>query len=127
MHSNKNVLSECQNADELLLMISSIRSRLCMLTGHLVHYQLFITQSRLLTTLRKKPLWEKEKMIVTSIFSFSHHAYYPSQKKKINFSVASIFLSANAFNLHQSEILSIGKELTERYDWLNIKHHHKIS
>ena len=28
-----------------------------------------------------KTLWEKEKMLVTSIFSFSHNVFYPSQKE----------------------------------------------
>ena len=28
-----------------------------------------------------KTLWEKEKMLVTSIFSFSHYVFYPSQNK----------------------------------------------
>ena len=28
-----------------------------------------------------KTLWEKEKMLVTSIFSFSHNVFYPSQNK----------------------------------------------
>ena len=28
-----------------------------------------------------KTLWEKEKMMVTSIFSFSHNVFYPSQNK----------------------------------------------
>ena len=28
-----------------------------------------------------KTLWEKEKMLVTSIFSFSHNAFYPSQNR----------------------------------------------
>ena len=41
----------------------------------------FTTQSRFLTTLGKKcllkTLWEKEKMLVTSIFSFSHNIFYP--------------------------------------------------
>ena len=33
-----------------------------------------------------KPLWEKEKMLVTSIFSFSHNAFYPSQNTFLFFS-----------------------------------------
>ena len=45
---------------------------------------LFTTQSWLLTTLKKsllETLWEKEKILVTSIFSFSHNVFYPSQNK----------------------------------------------
>ena len=40
----------------------------------------FITHFRHLKTRRKKllkTLWEKEKMLVTSIFSFSHNIFYP--------------------------------------------------
>ena len=39
---------------------------------------LFTTRSRLLTLMRKsllKTLWKKEKMLVTSIFSFSHNVF----------------------------------------------------
>ena len=57
-----------------------------------------------------KTLWEKEEMLVTSIFSFSHNVFYPSQNKFQFFS--HIYLSsANAFSLNQSKILSFGKEL----------------
>ena len=56
-----------------------------------------------------KTLWENEKMLVTTISSFSHNVFYPSQIK-INFSVAFNLSSANAFNLDQSKILSFGKE-----------------
>ena len=46
-------------------------------------YLTFTTQSRLLMTLRDllKTLWEKEKMLETSIFSFSHNIFYPLQNK----------------------------------------------
>ena len=42
------------------------------------------TQSRVLTTLQKKAFENivgKEKMLVTSIFSFFHNVFYPSQNK----------------------------------------------
>ena len=57
-----------------------------------------------------KKLWEKEKMLVTSIFSFSHNVFYPSQDK---FQFLSLFFlsSANAFNLDLTKILSFRKEL----------------
>ena len=58
-----------------------------------------------------KTLWEKEKMLVTSIFSFSHNVFYPS-KTNFNFSATFNLSSANAFNLDQSKNLSFGKELT---------------
>ena len=57
--------------------------------GPLVLVYLFTTQSRLLTALKKRPLlktlWEKEKMLVTSIFSFSHNVFYPFQTNFIFF------------------------------------------
>ena len=31
-------------------------------------------------------MWEKEKMLVTSIFSFAHNAFYPTKNKNHNFS-----------------------------------------
>ena len=43
---------------------------------------LFTTQSRLLMILKNKhlkTLWEKEKMLVSSILSFSNNVFYPSQ------------------------------------------------
>ena len=55
-------------------------------------------------------MYEKEKMMVTSIFSFSYDVFYP-QINKFQF----ILLSANAFNLDQSKILSFGKELKEYF------------
>ena len=42
-----------------------------------------------------KTLWEKEKMLVSIIFSFSHNVFYPSQNQ-----------------FFKSNILSFGKELT---------------
>ena len=56
-----------------------------------------------------KTLRVKEKMLVTSIFSFSHNVFYPSQNK-FQFSVTCILSSSTAFNLDQSEML-FGKEL----------------
>ena len=51
----------------------------------------------------------KEKMLITSIFSFSQDVFYPYQNK---FEVLSHILSSvNAFNLDKSKILSFGKEL----------------
>ena len=61
-----------------------------------------------------KTLWEKEKMLVTSIFSFSHNVFLPFPKTNSIFH--SHFLSsANALNLDQSKILSFGKELSLLY------------
>ena len=58
-----------------------------------VHVKFYVTkkptltihQSRLLTTLNKrsllKTLWDKEKMLVTSIFSLSHNVFNPFKNK----------------------------------------------
>ena len=56
-------------------------------------------------------MWKKKKMLVTSIFFFSHDIFYPS---KTNFSfLVTIFLSAAvAFNLDQSRKLFLDNELT---------------
>ena len=74
----------------------------------------FTTQSRLLTTLDSsllKTLWEKEKMLVTRIFSSSHSV---SALHKVNFSfrVTFILSPANAINLDKAKILTFGKELS---------------
>ena len=67
---------------------------------------MFTTQSRLLKRPCErsllKTLCEKEKMLVTSTFSFSRNVFYPSQMKFQFF--GHIFLSsANALNLDQSK------------------------
>ena len=59
----------------------------------------------------RKKLREKEKLLVTSIFSFSHNVSYPSQDN-FWFWITFILLSANPFNLDWCKILSFGKELT---------------
>ena len=48
--------------------------------------QLFITQSRILTSLKKNPLEHivakrEKQMLVTSIFSFSDNVFFPSRIK----------------------------------------------
>ena len=56
-----------------------------------------------------KTQWEKEKMLVTSIFSFSHSVSY--SKRYIIILETFNLSSANAFNLVMSKILSFGKGL----------------
>ena len=51
-----------------------------------------------------KILWEKEKMLVTNIFSFSNNVFYPSMHK-FHFLLVVNFSSLNALNLDQSIIL----------------------
>ena len=53
---------------------------------------------------------EKEKLLVTSIFSFSHNVFYPAQEEFLF--ICYIYLSsANAFNLVQTTNLSFGNGL----------------
>ena len=70
------------------------------------------TQSRLLATLSKKTfantLGKGEKMLVISIFSFCHNAFYPLTKyifNQIN------FLVCKYFHFRRSKILPFSKEL----------------
>ena len=57
-----------------------------------------------------KTLWEKKKMLVTSIFFFSHNVFYPM---KDNFHVLNNikFVVCKCFNLSKPKILSSGKGL----------------
>ena len=83
-------------------------------------FQLFTIQSRLLTTLKKRAFWktllEWEKMLVTSIFSFSHSVFYSSTLSRREITILASFnlSSANAFNFENSKILSFSKELKNR-------------
>ena len=58
-----------------------------------------------------KAFKEKEKMLLSSIFSFSHNVFHPI-KAIIIISATFILSFANAFNLDQAKIHSFGKELT---------------
>ena len=58
-----------------------------------------------------KTLREKEKMLVTSIFSFSLNVLYPTKERNNHLSAFNLS-SANAFNLVQSKILLFGKEIS---------------
>ena len=52
-------------------------------------------------------------MLVTSIFSFSHNVFYPSQNN-FKFSFMFILFSGQFFNLDQAKNMSFGKELREQ-------------
>ena len=54
---------------------------------------------------------EKEKMPVTSIFSFSTMFSALSVANFVMFAIVDCYLLTNAFNLDKSKILSFGKEL----------------
>ena len=62
-----------------------------------------------------KTLWEKEKMLVTSIFTIPT-MFSTIPKMNFNFSVPFILLSANAFNFNKSYMLLFGKALNSLQD-----------
>ena len=55
----------------------------------------------------RKTLWEKDKLLVTSNFSFSHSVFYALGELSYNLKLS----SANPFSLGQSKILSFCKVL----------------
>ena len=64
---------------------------------------------RVCSTSLLKTLWEKEKLLVTSNFSFSHSIFYLSLNLKLS--------SANSFSFEKSKICCLGKgkrALTEK-------------
>ena len=63
-------------------------------------------------------MWEKEKMLIVSIQSFSHNVFY-SKKREIIILKAFNLTSANVFNFIQSKILLFGKQLNSNV-WLQI-------
>ena len=72
--------------------------------------ELFTTQSRLLTTLKQKPfenIWKNVKMLVTSILSFSHNVFYPSQNKAL-FLIYIYFVICNCFEF--GPVLTLPKQ-----------------
>ena len=77
-------------------------------------HEIFVTQSQLLTTLG----WETFENILGKGENAGNQHFLPFpkyflhfQKQNSNFSVTIILLSAKAFNLDHSKILSFGKEL----------------
>ena len=56
------------------------------------------------TSLLKTP-WEKEKLLVTSNFSFSHSVFYLFEELKIKLKMP----SANSFNWDESKICRLGR------------------
>ena len=55
-------------------------------------------------------LWEKEKLLVTSNFSFSHSVFYPSDELSA-FSIKFEMLSAKSVSLEESKTGRLGKGL----------------
>ena len=67
---------------------------------------------RVCSTCLSKMVWGKEKLFVTSNFSFSLSVFYPFYKFFIiflPFSTNSNVLSANSFNLEESKFCHLGK------------------
>ena len=61
-------------------------------------------------------MWEKEKMLVTSIFSFSRNIF----RNKIHFFNHFILMFANPFILDQSKNLLFGKEVKRGINVMDI-------
>ena len=86
-HTRKAMIVGCPEPVFVSFSIAVIEiSHLCFAIAYMtgeenrkwLDFKLFNTQSRLLTTLKKKPLKtlrDQEKMLVTSIFSFSHNIF----------------------------------------------------
>ena len=55
-----------------------------------------------------KTLWKKEKLLVTSNFSFSHSVFYPFREVSAIF-IKLRMLSANSFILEESKIFCLEK------------------
>ena len=71
--------------------------------------------SRVCSTSLLKTLWETEKLIVTSNFSFSHRVFYPSGELSTIFIKFEILVCT--FSLEDSKICRLGKgELTDIND-----------
>ena len=64
-----------------------------------------------------KSLQEKEKMLVTSIFTISHYLFFLLLLKNSIISDSFYLLSANVFHLDWVKILLFGKELTDSHFW----------
>ena len=61
-------------------------------------------------------MWpEKDKILVTSIFSLSHKVFYHMKDK---FYMFTFNLSANSFNLDKAKSFSFGKRLTDLVEGL---------
>ena len=63
---------------------------------------------RVCSTSLLKTLWEKEKLLITSNFSFSHSVFYPFEEL-LPFLSNLKLLSANSFCLEESKICRLGK------------------
>ena len=70
-----------------------------------------------------KTLWEKEEMLVTSIFFLFPTVFSTLPKTNFYFLVTFTLSSVNAFNSNQSKILSFGKELRTFSFGCNLVHH----
>ena len=69
--------------------------------------------SRVCSTSLLKTLWEKEKLLVTSNFSFSHSVFYPNGELPAVFIKTKIVV-CKLFQFGKVKNLSFGKELKDR-------------
>ena len=81
--------------------------------------------SRVCSTSLLKTLWEKEKLLVTSNFSFSHNVFFPFGELSVIF-IKFEFVVRKFFHFGKVSKLSFGKDLIDRYrcnDQLSITDH----
>ena len=64
---------------------------------------------RVCSTSHLKTLWEKEKLLVMTNFSFSHSVFYPFGELFLPFSSNLKLSSAKSFSLEESKMCSLGK------------------
>ena len=78
---------------------------------------LFVCSTSLLKT-----LWKKEKLLVTSNFSFSYSVFYPLEEVSAIF-IKFVIVVSKLFQFGRVLILSFGKELRDRSGNINLKNH----
>ena len=81
-----------------------------MMTGH--HFELTLPNKpwflRVCSTSLMKTMWEKEKLLMMSNFSFSHSDFYPVGELSA-ISIILKLLSTKSFDSEESEICCLGK------------------
>ena len=92
------------------LFLTKFFSRIGIIQWYLTLSQTSQRAMRVCSTRLLKTLWEKEKLLVTSNFSFSH-CFFTRLENFIPFSLNLKLSSANYFSLEESKNLSFGKWL----------------
>ena len=102
-----NIVGKGENAGDQHFLMATMFLKGFFLQGSLTLYHTILTFNNLETRSLLKTLWEKEKMLVTTMFSTLLNINF-------NFLATSILLSTNTFNSDVSKILSFGQGLNTR-------------